>query len=280
MGALDAKNRRNLVLRVASALVLFPIAVWFTFLGGLPFGLLAGAAAAVAATELVLMFGGIGVAEAFGIVVAGAIPFTAAFGERRQLLPDWFAVALAGATVVLLTAFLFRKEPLERLPRAAAIVVLSWLWCGLLVATLVAVRVRFGVGWVILAFVVTWANDTAAYFTGHAIGRHKLFERISPKKTWEGFLGGVAGSVAGALVVRALLLQESLGVPQAVAVGVGAAILGPLGDLAESMVKRAAGVKDSGRTIPGHGGLLDRIDALLFVAPWVYACAGWLGRAP
>jgi phosphatidate cytidylyltransferase len=280
MGALDPKNRRNLALRVASALVLFPIAVWLTVLGGLPFGLLAGAAAAVAAAELVLMFGGIGVAEAFGVVVAGAIPFTAAFGQARQLFPDWFGLALAGAMVLLLTAFLFRREPLERIPRAAAIVVLSWLWCGLLVATLVAVRIRFGVGWVILAFVVTWANDTAAYFTGHALGRHKLFERISPKKTWEGFVGGVAGSVAGALVVRALLLPASLGLVEAVGVGLGAAVLGPLGDLSESMVKRAAGVKDSGRTIPGHGGLLDRIDALLFVAPWVYACAGWLSRLP
>lgn len=280
MGALDPKNRRNLALRVASALVLFPIAVWFTFLGGLPFALLAGVAAAVAAAELVLMFGAIGLGEAFGIAVAGAIPFTAAFGAAGELLPHWFGLALAGATVLLLTAFLFRRQPLEQIPRALSIVVLSWLYCGLLVAALVAVRIRFGVGWVILAFVVTWANDTCAYFAGHAFGRHRLFERISPKKTWEGFAGGVLGSVAGALVVRALLLQASLEPGAAIVVGLGAAVLGPLGDLAESMVKRAAGVKDSGRTIPGHGGLLDRIDALLFVAPWVYAVAGWLARVP
>jgi phosphatidate cytidylyltransferase len=279
MGALDPKNRRNLTLRVASALVLFPLAVWFTFRGGLPFALLAAVAAAVAAAELILMFGGLGVGEAIGVAVAGAIPLMAAFGESGDLLPGWSGLALAGATVVVLGTFLFRQEPLEQIPRAVAIVVLSWLYCGLLIAALVALRLRFDVPWVIMAFVVTWGNDTAAYFAGHAFGRHKLFERISPKKTWEGFLGGVAGSVVGALAVRALLLREELSPGAAVVVGLGAAVLGPLGDLCESMVKRAAGVKDSGKIIPGHGGLLDRIDALLFVAPWVYVSAAYLAHA-
>jgi len=277
MGALDPKNRRNLALRVASGAVLFPIAVWFTFRGGLPFALLAAAAAAVAAAELVLMFGGVGAGEVFGIAVAGAIPLMAAFGESGDLLPGWSGLVLAGATVLLLGVFLFRQRPLEEIPRSVAIVTLAWLYCGLLVASLVGLRLRFGVPWVILAFVVTWANDTFAYFAGHAFGRHKLYERISPKKTWEGFAGGAVGSVAGALVTRWLLLGRELSPGAAVVIGLGAAVLGPLGDLAESMVKRAAGVKDSSRIIPGHGGLLDRIDALLFVAPWVYVCAEYVG---
>lgn len=278
MGALDPKNRRNLFLRVASAAVLFPIAVWLTVLGGLPFALLAAAGAAVAAGELVLMFGSLGAGEALGIAVAGAIPLMASFGQSGALLPGWSGLALAAATVLLLATFLFRQEPLERIPRSMSVVALSWLYCGLLVASLVGLRLRFGVGWVILSFVTTWANDTAAYFAGHAFGRHKLFERISPKKTWEGFAGGVLGSVAGALVTRWLLLGGELGIGAAAIVGLGASILGPLGDLAESMIKRAAGVKDSSRIIPGHGGLLDRIDALLFVAPWIYVCALYLPR--
>jgi phosphatidate cytidylyltransferase len=278
MGAFDAKNRRNLALRVISGLTLFPIAVWLTVVGGLPFALLAGTAAAVAAVELVLMFGGIGVGEAFGILFTGAIPLMAAYAGPGAILPAWSGLASAGATVALLTFFLFRQEPLERIPRAVSIVVLAWLYCGLLIATLVAVRVHFDVPWVILAFVVAWANDTAAYFAGHSLGRHQLFPRISPKKTWEGFAGGILGSVVGALVVLWLLHPTGLGAGGAVVVGLGAAVVGPLGDLAESMVKRAAGVKDSGRTIPGHGGLLDRIDALLFVAPWIYACAGYLAQ--
>jgi phosphatidate cytidylyltransferase len=276
MGALDPKNRRNLALRVGSALVLFPIAVWLTVLGGLPFAALAGAAAAVAASEVVLMFGPLGAGEALGIAVAGAIPMVAAFGRSGDLLPGWSGLALAAATVVVMIVFLFRRGPLEAVPRSLSIVVLSWLYCGLLIASLVGLRDRFGVAWVIVAFVVSWANDTFAYFAGHAFGRHKLYERISPKKTWEGFAGGLAGSVVGALAVMWLLHPRSLTPAAAVVVGLGGGILGPLGDLAESMVKRAAGVKDSGKIIPGHGGLLDRIDALLFVAPWVYVCAVWL----
>ena len=280
MGALDPKNRRNLALRVGSAVVLFPIAVWLTFVGGLPFAALAGLAAAVAAAELVLMFGARGAGEALGIAVAGAIPLMAAFGESGDLLPGWSGLALAAATVAILVVFLFRQAPLEQIPRSVSIVVLSWLYCGLLIASLVGLRDRFDVPWVILAFVVSWANDTFAYFAGHAFGKHKLYERISPKKTWEGFAGGLAGSVAGAFAVLWLLHPTALTPGGAIAVGVGGGILGPLGDLAESMVKRAAGVKDSGKIIPGHGGLLDRIDALLFVAPWVYVCAAWLERAP
>ncbi len=275
MGALDPKNRRNLALRVASGAILFPLAVWLTSVGGYPFALLAAGAAAVAAAELVLMFGGIGAGEVFGIAVAGTIPLMAAFGESGDLLPGWSGLALAGATVILLAVFVFRQGPLEQIPRSVAVVALSWLYCGLLLASLVGLRLRFGVPWVIMAFVVTWANDTFAYFTGHAFGRHRLYERISPKKTWEGFAGGAVGSLAGALVSRWLLLP-ALSPAAAVVIGVGAAVLGPLGDLAESMVKRAAGVKDSSRIIPGHGGLLDRIDALLFVGPWIYVCADYV----
>ncbi|WP_242346786.1 phosphatidate cytidylyltransferase [Anaeromyxobacter terrae] len=276
MRAFDQKNRQNLVVRVASAAVLFPLAVWLTYVGGLPFAVLAGGAAAIAAFELVVMFGAVGATEVFGVAVAGAIPFVAAWEPSGNLLPGWSGLALGGATIVLFVFSLFRRSPLEEAPRAMAIIALSWLYCGLLIASLVGLRLRFDVGWVILAFVVTWGNDTFAYFTGHALGRHKLLERISPKKTWEGFAGGAVGSVVGALVTRALLLQDELSVGLAIAIGLGGAVLGPLGDLAESMVKRAAGVKDSGKIIPGHGGLLDRIDALLFVAPWVYVCAAYL----
>ncbi|HEX9050734.1 MAG TPA: phosphatidate cytidylyltransferase [Anaeromyxobacter sp.] len=280
MGALDPKNRRNLALRVGSAVVLFPVAVWLTVVGGVPFAGLAGAAAAVAASELVLMFGAIGAAEALGIAVAGAIPLMAAFGRSGQLLPGWSGLALAAATVGVMIVFLFRRAPLEQVPRALSIVVLAWLYCGVLIASLVGLRDRFDVAWVIVAFVASWANDTLAYFAGHAFGKHRLYERISPKKTWEGFAGGLVGSVAGVLAVLWLLHPRALGPGGAVVVGLGAGVLGPLGDLSESMIKRAAGVKDSGRIIPGHGGLLDRIDALLFVAPWVYLCAAWMERAP
>ena len=288
---MDEAKRRNLVVRVASGLVLFPLAVWLTWLGDWWFAALASAAAVVAAGELMAMFGPIGAGEVFGMAVAGAIPLatarevlsspssTAGFGE---LLPGWAGLGLAFATIALLVFFLFRRVALEQVPSRMGAVVLSWLYCGLLVASVVGLRLRReGFSWVIIAFVVTWGNDTFAYFAGHFFGKHKLYERISPKKTWEGFAGGAVGSIGCALAARAILRATTgeladLGVLATLVTGAGGAALGPLGDLAESMVKRAAGVKDSGKIIPGHGGLLDRIDALLFVAPWVFVCAEYL----
>jgi len=273
-------QRRNLVLRIASGLVLFPIAVWLTWLGGLPFAALAGAAAAVGAAELIGMFGALGVAEIFGILVAAATPVAAQLVDGPQLWPAWGSAALAGAVVLLLSAFLFRREPLETIPPRIATVTFSWLYIGLLISTLVGLRrEEHGASWVVLAFVVTWANDTFAYFAGRAFGRHRMLERISPKKTWEGFGGGAVGSIVGALACRWILPGlDVLTIPAAVVLGAGGAVLGPLGDFCESMVKRAAGVKDSGKLIPGHGGLLDRIDALLFVAPWIYVWAAYWVR--
>jgi phosphatidate cytidylyltransferase len=278
VSAFDPGNRRNLALRVASGVVLFPLAIWITVMGGLPFAFLAVGASAVAAAELVFMFGTGGVAEVFGIAVAGILPLAAQYSDGQNLFPPWVAPSLGFAVVLLLSAFLFRRQPLETIPQRIGTVTLSWLYCGLLVSTVVGLR-RIGVAWVILAFVVTWANDTFAYFAGHAFGRHRMMERISPKKTWEGFAGGTAGSVVGALVTRAIFPElEVLSPAEMVLVGAGGAVLGPLGDFCESLVKRAAGVKDSGWIIPGHGGLLDRIDALLFVAPWIYVWAAYVAR--
>ena len=278
MGVLEPGNRRNLALRVASAVVLLPLALWITWMGGLPFALLAAAAAAVAAAELVMMFGAAGAGEVVAIAVAGALPLSAALGAGPGLFPAYTAPGLALALVLLLAAFLFRRAPIESIPPRAATAALSWLYCGLLVSTAVGLR-RIGLAWILLAFVVTWGNDTLAYFAGHALGRHRMMERISPRKTWEGFAGGAVGSVAGALMCRYFLPELRAVTAGGMALlGAGAAVLGPLGDLCESLLKRAAGVKDSGRIIPGHGGLLDRIDALLFVAPWVYLWAAAAAR--
>jgi phosphatidate cytidylyltransferase len=272
--------QRNLAVRVATGLVLFPATVWLTWKGGLVFTITCAAAAVVAAAELVLMFQKrLGLLEAAGVAVAAAFPVLAWLAWRHggHQAAGWTSLALALGVMGLLSLALFRPGPIEGASRAAGVVALAWLYCGLLVSTVLVLRLRFGFGWVILAFVATWANDTFAYFAGRFFGRHKLWERVSPNKTWEGFAGGTLGSVAGALAVRALLLGS---VPPwaMLIVGTGAAVLGPLGDLAESMLKRAAGVKDSGRLIPGHGGLLDRVDALLFVAPWAYAVAMLLER--
>jgi phosphatidate cytidylyltransferase len=271
-------QNRNLALRVGSAIVLFPSLMAITWWGGLPFALLCAGAAALSAAELTAMFSERGKTEIFAIVLAGLIPIAPwwASARNRGLYPEWMLVVLAGASMVLLVGALFRRAPPEEAPARVSAAAVAWLYCGFTIASVVALRMRFGFGWTVLAFVATWLNDTLAYFGGRFFGRHKMLPSISPKKTWEGFAGGAIGSVLAALILKALFPPEwlaGLTIAGCFAVGGVAAMLGPTGDLVESMLKRAAGVKDSGVLIPGHGGLLDRIDALLFVGPWIYLFA-------
>ena len=122
--------------------------------------------------------------------------------------------------------------------------------------------------WVMVAYIfIIWANDVFAYLVGMSVGRHRMFERLSPKKSWEGFFGGLAGAVAMGYAAARVLDAD---VWAWLGLALVAAATGVLGDLVESMFKRAAGVKDSGNLIPGHGGVLDRFDALLLSAPFVF----------
>jgi len=130
-----------------------------------------------------------------------------------------------------------------------------------------AVSVSYGAGLVWLMFIATWASDTFAYFVGSAIGSHKLAPSISPNKTVEGFLGSVVGTGA---VLAGLAYAFDLPPEKTVYLGVCLAIIATLGDLVESAFKRHIGIKDSGSLIPGHGGVLDRFDSVLYTAPVVY----------
>ena len=128
---------------------------------------------------------------------------------------------------------------------------------------------RWGGYTVIAMFASIWVCDSAAYFAGRAFGRHRLFERVSPNKTWEGAVAGFIGALAAFQVARIVCLPY-MTVLQAAVCGVIVGCCGQIGDLAESLLKRDAGVKDSSAIIPGHGGVLDRFDSLLFVAPLVF----------
>ncbi|HET7755297.1 MAG TPA: phosphatidate cytidylyltransferase [Anaeromyxobacteraceae bacterium] len=270
-------QNRNLALRVVSAIILFPSLIAITWWGGLSFALVCAGAAVLAAYELTTMFSTIGKTEVFAIVLAGLIPLAPWWAARHGgVYPEWMVLAVAVASMVLLMGALFRQAPPEEAPGRISAAALAWLYCGFTIAVVVALRLRFGFAWAVLAFVATWLNDTLAYFGGRFFGRHKMLPSISPKKTWEGFVGGAIGSVLAALILKAIFPADwlrGLSIAACFVVGGGAALLGPTGDLVESMLKRAAGVKDSGALIPGHGGLLDRIDALLFVGPWIYLCA-------
>jgi phosphatidate cytidylyltransferase len=149
------------------------------------------------------------------------------------------------------------------------------LWLGWLIGHMVLLRdlspaFGWGVGtrWLTVMFLVTWINDTAAYLVGKAIGRHPSAPYLSPQKTWEGTIGGWFGGVAATMLLGAWLVD--LPWLHGLALGALVATVAPFGDLAKSMVKRQNQVKDFSSLIPGHGGMFDRVDSLLFVAPAIY----------
>jgi phosphatidate cytidylyltransferase len=141
-----------------------------------------------------------------------------------------------------------------------------------------------GRNWVYLAMLTTFANDTGAYFIGRARGTHKMAPAISPAKTWEGAIGGLVGAVAGAAVIATVLklISADLGAPfafrywQIIVLGLLVGLSAQLGDLVESLLKRQMGVKESGSLLPGHGGVLDRFDSLIFVGAVVYYYVIWV----
>ena len=127
----------------------------------------------------------------------------------------------------------------------------------------------YGPSIILTMFIMIWLNDTGAFCVGSLIGKRRLFERISPKKSWEGFAGGLVFSIAGGALIYFLFGKwaPGLGLAEMCTLGAVVSVFATWGDLVESLLKRTAGVKDSGHIMPGHGGILDRIDSLLLVAP-------------
>ena len=161
----------------------------------------------------------------------------------------------------------------------------SWVWTlagilyiGWLLSHLVALRgLDSGRNWVFLVLFITWVSDTTAFLVGRRFGRHKLAPAISPGKTWEGTIGGICAGIAmSTLFFTPTPFQLPLGPGQVILIGALTSILGQLGDLFESLFKRNLGVKDSGKLMPGHGGILDRIDSLIMAGIVVYYYAIWV----
>jgi phosphatidate cytidylyltransferase len=187
--------------------------------------------------------------------------------------PGWLGVPFAPLGALLLLTFtLWRGADFESVLAAAA-TLLGAVYLGALGGTIAALRVLDPPGegaWrMVLLLGILVFSDSLAFFVGHAVGRRRLLPGISPGKTVEGAVGGLVGGVLGALVVRQVGLP---GLPAVHTVLLGAAVsaMGIVGDLDESLLKRWAGVKDSGTLFPGHGGMLDRLDSLLFGAPVLY----------
>ncbi|HVV84319.1 MAG TPA: phosphatidate cytidylyltransferase [Kofleriaceae bacterium] len=215
-------------------------------------------------------------------LVLGALAVAAFYWMNPDSLPHhgvWLALAdsrhvvLGLAVIVPLLYYLFRYGDLQTVAPRMAFTVFGIVYAGILLITVAELKRdggHYGGDLVMFVLAVVWAGDTGAYFAGRFLGKHKLYPAVSPKKTWEGAIGGLVGSFAAGAVMKLWRLDHVFNWADVALLTIPGAALGQMGDLAESMLKRSVGVKDSGSILPGHGGILDRIDAVLFFAPYVH----------
>lgn len=186
--------------------------------------------------------------------------------------------SIVAAVAVLLPGlyYLFKFRDIPTVAARFAATVTGIVYAGFLLTYLAKLRLvepvpggGHGGDTVLIVLLIAWVADTGGYFAGRFLGKSKLYEAVSPKKTWAGAWGGIAGSVLGVVILK-VFFATWLEWCDVFALAIPGGILGQMGDLAESLIKRSVGVKDSGSLLPGHGGILDRIDAVLFIAPYVY----------
>jgi phosphatidate cytidylyltransferase len=256
---------RIIVGLIAAPIVLAPI--WF---GGIWALLLILFVALFGGLELYAMLeqGGYRPVRLIGLIWIAALVL-AGWQPTLPLAPPLISLGL----ILVLVFALFQPEKPVTVWMGTSI---AAIYLGLMLGQALALRLLSnGLWWFLFALLITWINDTAAYFVGVTLGRHKLWPRLSPKKTWEGTLGGwVAAGMLGGILALFTPLEPSFFV--GALLGMVSGIFALLGDLSISMVKRQVGVKDSGHFFPGHGGMLDRIDSILFVLPFVYQVVRWL----
>ena len=277
----------DLAKRIISALIAAPVALIMIYLGGLPLATFLAAVSAGCAWEFyrIAAAGGVEPLDPVGIPLAGAVPlavYAAGIGLYRPSL-----VVAAVAMLIILAAVIWTRGPQRRPLGAASLTVMGILYTGGLLSFGYALREhpyavgdRAGTALVAFPLVLTWASDIGAFFVGRAVGGPKLIPSVSPGKTIFGALGGLATTVLVSwLYVRFALRPVALltmTIPATILFGALISVAAQVGDLAESLLKREANVKDSSHLIPGHGGLLDRLDSLLFVLPVAYLLFGWL----
>ncbi|MEO0325966.1 MAG: phosphatidate cytidylyltransferase [Myxococcota bacterium] len=278
----EAPAKRGLgstALRLLTAAPLVPLVIWMLFSAPpLVFQLFGVVWIAICASELMAMTlpesrG----ARIWGLVATLGLAAVNMFGETLQLdarlLPSVLLLVVNGALVAGLGA----SDHVEGAAHRIAWLLGGPLYVGATLSTLAMLHGEaHGGAWVLFSMFLAFLSDTGAYFAGKTFGRRKLAPTISPKKTVEGSLGGLATATLGALVLGATLLDGVVPLWQLALLAPMAAALGQAGDLLESLIKRSCNVKDSGNVLPGHGGLLDRSDALMFTGPTTWLFVIWL----
>lgn len=279
----DKANRqwsRSVVLRTLTAAVAIPIVLGALWLGGWWAFAVGALATGMSIYELHVMMVHEGyrpvIVVSFGL---SALFLVAALLPLQQRLP-LLEIGVSAALLISFSTLFFRKKlegaMLDWSLTLAIAFYVGWPMSSLLLLRGFQVGFSDGLWWLLTVFGGVWGFDTGAFFAGHFFGRHKLAPQISPGKTWEGVFGGLIFSIAAAL----LFITLPMGVPWYLTVpfGVVLGVAAVLGDLAESLLKRQTHVKDSGNFMPGHGGMLDRLDSMLFAVLVVYIFAQVLGR--
>ncbi|MBC8424498.1 phosphatidate cytidylyltransferase [bacterium] len=263
----------DIVPRLLVILVAVPLVIWAALQGGLIFRLLVGVIILLGLREFALLMEAKGYGPSRVLCVAAGVCFawTGASGGGR--LPLLLTLVTALAVIIEL----FRREMREPLAKAG-VTVFGAMYVGWLGSFMVQLRelppppgadYDLGLRALGLMAAITWCYDTAAYLVGVAAGSRPLFARISPRKSLEGALGGAAAAVAAGVAASATF-APFVTTLQGALIGLGGAVLAQAGDLVESLLKRDAGLKDTAGLLPGHGGVLDRMDSVLFTAPFIY----------
>ncbi len=271
----------NLASRVLVALVAIPLMVWITLEGSWPFAFLVALLSLLGVRE----FYALAATKAaqpqvlLGSIVAAAIPLCIHYDAHQT---HALSLPLILVSVLLMMSIeLWRQKPHPLINLAVQLS--SFVYITLFLSCLVLLRdfdassgqlyvsgLSAHSGWqgllLLSTFITVWSGDSAAYFAGLAFGRHKIFPRVSPKKSWEGSIAGFLFSILAFHLSTHFLLPE-FPVSHGYLLGALIGVVGPIGDFAESLLKRDAAIKDSSSLIPGHGGVLDRFDSILFVAP-------------
>ncbi len=255
----------DLAMRVASALVIFGMFLGTLLLGGWWF------------TGFVILVMVVGLGEFYATLRSDDYRPLALFGLLGVLFMGLGAhisgaIAIAGwaaafaVVTVLFLALSPRRQPLED----ASVTIGGMAWVGLLSFAILIASGSQPVAFILFVVLLVAANDIGAYFVGRAFGQRKMSPRISPQKTWEGFFGGLVAGLVVSSVLVTFPAWETIGLAKGLVAAALIGVMSPIGDAAESMVKRSLGVKDMGSVLPGHGGLLDRVDGFLFAVPAIY----------